>query len=267
MDVLPTSTRGKALGVFQGVEFIGGFIGIPLGAWLSTYISFKRVFYVTTLFTVISFVIAFRSKDIMDIEVDRKHEARLNLRQISTSLRNWSIITVCFSNLFRMFMRVGLIQTVLLLYLNKDLGFSVTQIGWIVGMRVVGMVIFLFIAGVLSDRLGRKFVLILGFIFSSISFLFYSFSKNLLFLFLTSFIGGIGDGLGMTTLMALLTDIAPLNARGVVVGLYRTFQDIGGFIGPLIFIIVYRRFGQVIPFYFGVILCILNIILVNRIKE
>jgi MFS family permease len=154
-----------------------------------------------------------------------------------------------------------------LLYLNKDLGFSVTEIGWIVGIRVAGMVIFLFIAGILSDSLGRKSVLILGFIFSGISFLLYGFTKNLLFLLLTSFIGGIGDGLGMTTLMALLTDIAPLNARGVVVGLYRTFQDIGGFIGPLIFIMVYMKFGHLISFYFGVILCILNIILVNRIKE
>jgi MFS family permease len=70
----------------------------------------------------------------------------------------------------------------------------------------------------------------------------------------------------MTTLMALLTDIAPIDARGAVVGLFRTFQDIGGFTGPLLFMIVYTRFGHLTPFYTGIILCFLNIILVTRIK-
>jgi MFS family permease len=234
MDILPASTRGKALGIFQGTEFIGSFIGAPLGAWLSTYLSFTGVFYVTTLFTILSFVIAFRSREIRSI-APKKKEASLNLEQISTSLRNWTVITVCVINLFRMFMRVGLYRTVLLLYLNKDLGLSVGHIGWIVGFRIAGMVIFLFIAGVLSDRFGRKPVLVTGYIMSSISLLFYSISVSLPFLFLTSFIGGISDGLDMTTLTALLTDIAPIDARGAVVGLFRTFQDIGGFMGPLLF--------------------------------
>jgi MFS family permease len=253
MDILPASTRGKALGIFQGTEFIGSFIGAPLGAWLSTYLSFTGVFYVTTLFTIISFVIAFRSKEIRSI-APRKKGASLNLEQISTSLRNWTVITVCVINLFRMFMRVGLYRT------------ARAHIGWIVGFRIAGMVIFLFIAGVLSDRFGRKPVLVAGYIMSSISLLFYSISVSLPFLFLTSFIGGISDGLDMTTLTALLTDIAPIDARGAVVGLFRTFQDIGGFMGPLLFMMVYMRFGQLAPFYTGIILCFLNIILVTRIK-
>lgn len=266
MDILPTSTRGKALGIFQGIEFIGSFIGAPLGAWLSTYISFTGVFHVTTIFTFISLLIAFRSKDIRKIKVDKKPVTKFNLKQISISLRNWSIVIVCLNNFFRMFMRIGLYRTVLLLYLNKDLGLSVVHIGWIVGMRIAGMIIFLFIAGILSDRFGRKPVLVVGFIISGISLFFYIISENLPFLLLTSFIGGIGDGLDMTTLMALLTDITPKDARGIVVGLFRTFQDIGGSIGPLIFMMMYTGLGQFTPFYFGISICILNIFFVTRIR-
>jgi MFS family permease len=266
MDILPTTTRGKALGVFQGIEFIGSFIGAPLGAWLSTYLSFTGVFHVTTIFTLISLVIALRSKGMKNIEVVKKPEAKLNIKHISTSLRNWGIITVCSINLFRMFMRIGLYRTVLILYLNKDLGLSVAHIGWIVGMRIAGMIIFLFIAGILSDRFGRKPILIVGLIVSGISLLFYILSDNLPFLLITSFIGGIGDGLDFTPLMALLTDITPKNARGIVVGLFRTFQDIGGIMGPLLFMMLYTRLGSLTPFYMGISIYILSIILVTRIK-
>jgi MFS family permease len=128
------------------------------------------------------------------------------------------------------------------------------------------MVIFLLIAGILSDKFGRKPVLVLGFMLNGISLLFYSVTQNLAFLLLTSFIGGSGDGLGMTTLMALLTDITPTNARGIVVGLFRTFQDIGGFLGPLVFMMLYTRVQHLTPFYFGITLYVLNIIFVSMIK-
>jgi MFS family permease len=264
MEILPISTRGKALGMFQGIEFIGGFIGAPLGAWLATYINFTQVFYITTLFTLISFVLALRSKNMKSIVVEKRPESRFIIKQVLSSLRNWNVLSVCFSNFFRRFMGVGLYQTVLLLYLNQDLGLSVANIGWIVSMRIAGMVIFLLVAGVLSDRFGRRPVLVAGFTVSGISLLIFSLTMNLAFLLLASFIGGIGDGLGMTTLMALLTDIAPLNARGVVIGLYRTFQDLGGFIGPIVFMMVYTSLTQFSPFYLGIVICVFNILLVIR---
>lgn len=133
-------------------------------------------------------------------------------------------------------------------------------------MRIAGMIIFLFIAGILSDRFGRKPILIVGLIVSGISLLFYILSDNLLFLLITSFIGGIGDGLDFTPLMALLTDITPKDARGIVVGLFRTFQDIGGIMGPLIFMMLYTRLGKLTPFYLGISIYILSIMLVTRIK-
>ncbi|MHA2391406.1 MAG: MFS transporter [Promethearchaeota archaeon] len=265
MEILPTSTRGKALGIFQGIDFIGSFIGAPLGAWLATYISFTKVFYVTTFFTLVSFLIALKSKEIKNL-VDEKSETGFNLKHITSSLSNWNILIVCLCNFLRMIMRLGIYQTVLLLYLNKNLGLSVAQIGWIVSMRIAGMVIFLFIAGILSDRFGRKPVLIVGFILSGISFYFFSLTRNLPFLLFTSFLGGVGDGLDFTTLMALLTDIAPTNARGMVVGLFRTFQDIGGFTGPIVFMMIYTSLTQLTPFYIGIGISILNILLVTSIR-
>jgi MFS family permease len=65
----------------------------------------------------------------------------------------------------------------------------------------------------------------------------------------------------MTTLLAMLTDIAPQVARGGAVGLYRTFMDVGGFLGPIVFMIVYDNYSPLTPFYVAAGLCVLNILL------
>jgi MFS family permease len=69
-------------------------------------------------------------------------------------------------------------------------------------------------------------------------------------------------------LLALLTDIAPANARGGAVGLYRTFMDIGGFFGPIIFMMLYLEFTPLTPFYVAAAIIITNIsmILITKTK-
>jgi MFS family permease len=266
MDILPSTTRGKAMGIFQGFEFIGSFIGAPIGAFLATHISFTEVFYFTAFFMLISFVIAYRSKEIMSLRNEFKGETRLNLREIVKNLQDFNILIVCLCNLFRMFSRFGIYQTVLQLYLNQVLGLSISDIGWVVSMRVAGMVLFLFVVGSLSDRYGRKPVLIIGYIISGLALFAFTLADNLFLLLFSSFIAGVGDAFEMTTLMALLTDIAPSSARGVVVGLYRTFMDFGGFFGPLIFMFVFTNFSPNITFYLGVFLSFINIMLITNVN-
>ena len=267
MDILPSVSRGRALGVFQGFEFIGSFIGAPIGAFLATYISFTEVFYVTAFFMLTSFLIAFKSKNISNLKREDKKETQLNLRALTKSLQNWDILIVCFCNLFRMFNRQGIYQTILQLYLNQVLGLSVRDIGWVISMRVAGMVFFLFIAGSLSDQHGRKPVLMLGYVVSATALFAFSRANNMLLLLFSGLLAGAGDAFDLTTLMALLTDIAPTSARGVAVGLYRTFQDIGGFLGPILFMLVFTRFNPHTTFYLGALLSFINILLVSRINQ
>jgi len=98
MDILPSTARGKAMGVFQDFEFVGSFIGTPVGAVLATYTSHADVFYFTAFFMLVSFAIAYMSKDIRSIKNESKGETRLSL-------------IVCLCNLFRMFSRQGIYQT------------------------------------------------------------------------------------------------------------------------------------------------------------
>jgi DHA1 family multidrug resistance protein-like MFS transporter len=260
MDILPPSTRGKALGIFQGIEFIGSFIGAPVGAFLAVYFSYTQVFYFTFVFTLISFFLAMRSKNMRGLEI-QGHKSRLTMKQITGSLRDWGIIVVCLITTSRTLVMQGIQQTVLQLYLNQQVGLTVAGIGWVVSSYVLGQVIALPTAGNISDRFGRKPVLMVGFTIRLAGVLLFTISGDMLVLLLSGLVSGIGEGLTMTTCLALLTDIVPHAARGGAVGLYRTFMDIGGFLGPLVFMVAYDDYSPLTPFYAAAGLCVINIVL------
>jgi MFS family permease len=70
----------------------------------------------------------------------------------------------------------------------------------------------------------------------------------------------------MSTLTALLTDITPENVRGGAVGLYRTFMDVGGFTGPIAFMMMFTEIGTFTPFYFGIAMFLVTTFLISRVK-
>jgi len=121
-------------------------------------------------------------------------------------------------------------------------------------------------AGILSDRLGRKPVLIAGYVISASGFLAFTLMGDFGVMLLTALLQGIGEGFGFTTLIALLTDLAPPEIRGGVIGFYRTFNDVGGFFGPIVFMLVYGASGAATVFQLCATLNLFSIVLVLSLR-
>jgi len=259
MDILPAETRGRTLGLYQGIEFIGSFIGAPIGAFLSLYITYNQVFYFTLLLTIFSLFIAWRSKGMRDTDVKVVRKERTPLREVLKNMGNRGIMVVCLSTLLRMFIMQGVFQTVFQLYLNQSLFLAVSVIGLILSARIAGQIISLISAGILSDKMGRVPVLMAGFVVCGATLFAFTLTSNFILLLVLGFIEGLGEGFGITTLIALLTDVTPPAVRGGVVGLYRTFQDLGGFAGPILFMMLYDGWGPVSAFYVAAFVNVLNV--------
>jgi MFS family permease len=266
MDILPASVRGRALGFFQGLEFVGSFIGAPAGAFLVAYISFGQVFYFSLALALVSLIVAWRSGTIREPGARRSPSDGPSLREVLAGLKSWGIIAVCLCSFLRYFINMGVFQTIFQLHLREGLLYSIEAIGVVLSARIAGQVVSIVVAGILSDRLGRKPVLIAGYVISASAFLAFNLIGDFGAMLLIALLQGVGEGFGFTTLIALLTDLAPPDIRGGVVGLYRTFNDVGGFIGPIAIMLAYGAFSAAAVFQLCATLNLFSIILVFSLR-
>lgn len=244
-DTFHQSVRGTALGTFQSIEFIGSFIGAPLGGFASKFIGYRGVFLSAAMLTSTSFMIAFRSRDLKHSSYEnyRAHLDISSIRKVLPGVGSWSLTAVYINSLTRMLTWNGVSGTVLPLYLNMDLGIDVELIGIVMAVRTLGIITSTSISGRLSDKIGRKPMIIVGLLLEAAGLYGYTVISTYLPILSIAFIEGFGRGMILTSLMVLLSEIAPPDLRGSALGVYRTFMGLGGFVGPIVFTPIYERYG------------------------
>ncbi len=105
-------------------------------------------------------------------------------------------------------------------------------------------------AGRLSDRTGRKLLLVLGYLTYGIVYIGFAIASPLQLwgLFATY---GIYVALTEGVEKALVSDIAPLDLRATLIGLHATFTGIGLLPASVFAGFLWDTFGAAAPFYFG----------------
>jgi len=261
IDLFDSKARGAALGIFQGIEFIGSFIGAPLGAFLATVVSYTDVFYFTVALALSSFIVALTSRSLRTIRSEQTRRSSLPMASALSNIRKWSIMLICLITFFRMFIMNGIFSTVFQLYLNQHLLFSLAYIGIIMSVRTAGLIIATLSSGFLADRFGRKPIAMVGLLISAAGLATYATISGLEMFFVIGFFEGFGQGLIFTTLVVLLAESTHPSVMGAAVGLNRTFMDIGGVVGPIVFMAVYATFTPQVSFILALAITMLNVAL------
>lgn len=114
---------------------------------------------------------------------------------------------------------IGSIQTIF------DLSPALT--GWAASSAIWGCIIGVAIAGILSDKFGRKKILILSAILFAMSAIGSSIPNNLTQFVIARLIGGVGVGIASMLSPMYISEIAPANIRGTLVTLYQLAIVIG----------------------------------------
>ena len=110
----------------------------------------------------------------------------------------------------------------------------------------------------LSDRIGRKKILVAGYLFYALVYLGFAINRsavNLWFLF--GFYGlyvGFTDGVEK----ALVSDIAPENLRATAIGLHATLVGIGLFPASLFAGLLWKFIAPQAAFYFGGVMAVIS---------
>src|SRR5690625_1518855 len=135
--------------------------------------------------------------------------------------------------MFLVMVGFGIIIPVLPFY-AEELGASPLELGLL--MAVYSFMQFLFAPmwGRISDRVGRKPVILIGIFGLSLSFFIMAFASNLLMLFVARIIGGFLSAANMPTVTAYVADITSEEDRSKGMGMVGAATGLGFIFGPAI---------------------------------
>ena len=99
--------------------------------------------------------------------------------------------------------------------------------GWYVGCALIGSIVGVLVAGMLSDFLGRKKTMLISAVLFSISAIGCAFSADFTQLVIYRMIGGFGIGIVSIVSPVYISEVSPAEVRGTMVSLYQLFITIG----------------------------------------
>lgn len=125
----------------------------------------------------------------------------------------------------------GIIYSILSLYM-ASLGLTKSQIGSLFTAGAVAAAISSPIWGSLSDKFGRKKILIFSMVIFAGVFLGYAFSENYVHLIIIQLGEGIAWAAMGSAAVALVADMVPEKNRGKAMGIYNMTWNTGWIVGP-----------------------------------
>ena len=267
--------RGRALGSFQAIEMIGNLAGQALGGYFADKYGLRMNFLASTIMTVAALAMVMFIKGspggsyagLAKIQLKSLIPTWTNLRQIM----NRTVVAICLINVVCMVIWNGLIGTIVPLFATENIGLSLSQYALMVSISTVGSISGNLIGGVLSDKFGRKRVLIAGFVIGVLAIFGFIAFRSFFPLILAMFLMGTFWGTVYGVAPAYIADTVAPQFRGIGIGTYRTFFDFGGLVGPVVVSTIAEMFGgssgYIYSFYFCAILVAGLVALAIPLKE
>jgi len=114
----------------------------------------------------------------------------------------------------------------------KQLGMSTAEIGLLLGIQLVGMVLFKPLFGRASDRFGRLPMMVTGLLACTLAFFLLAVLKSTYAIVPLILIYGLGFALITASTSALAADVARVGQLGASLGVLSTLMDVGQTFGP-----------------------------------
>ncbi len=176
-ETTPQAIRGRAFGLHRTMDTVGAVLGPLLGLWFLSHITGDQGHQLRGLFlfaglpgllAVLTILFAVRERPIAPDKWDHERDLqrvvsppRLRWRDLTPSYRRFLVITALFN--------VGNSSDAFLVLRAKGLGFTSHEILWLYAAFNVVEALLGYGAGTLSDRVGRKPLIICGyFIFGAV---------------------------------------------------------------------------------------------------
>jgi len=262
------ANRGRIFAVTQTIFGIVGVIGPVLGGWLVDKHDFKFMLLIAGGFYVTATL----------IRVGMAREAARNTESQPKKL-SFAGLKTNLSSMFALLTAGGVVTWILLTDGIRDTSFSLsfdfmplfmrdfahlntTEIGLTNSIFGIFMMLFMYPAGVLSDKKGERVGISLGFFLISISIAALVFwpSPNMLTVSAGWALAGTGVGLMTPAYQSLISKAVPRRLRGTAFGLFNSSIGLVSLPAPLIGSQLWEHVGPRFPFAITALVCLLSVI-------
>lgn len=143
-----------------------------------------------------------------------------------------------------------------LIYISKDLGLTLVQLGIITTFFYIGLGPFQLVGGALASRIGARKVAFIGLMLLGLGGIASGLSLNFLELTASRFVAGVGSALFFAPGLSILRDISPAESYGFQVGVYNGAFSLGGGVGAFGWIFIDEAIGWQLGLIIGGIMII-----------
>lgn len=140
--------------------------------------------------------------------------------------------------------------------IHGDISEAAKYGGWLTFAYAITQFVFAPVVGNLSDKYGRRPIILVSLFGFSLDYLFLAFAPSITWLFVGRIIAGI-TGASITTASAYIADVSTNENRAKNFGLVGAAFGLGFIIGPVLGGLL-GQYGPRVPFYAAAVLCLLN---------
>ncbi len=226
-DIAPPGRRGEAMGIFGMSSNIAMAIGPVLSIMLLEAYDFPLLFAVCAAMAFISLLLVLPISETMVVH------PRTPLFSREAFFPSAIMFTISLT--------YGSIVSFLPLFATKQ---GITNPGIFFTVFAIMLILVRALAGRLSDKRGRKFVIVPGMIILAFGLWVLSFAGSLMGFMAAALLYGLGFGLFHPTMMALLVDRVTPQGRGAAMGTFTASFDLGIGMGSIVMGVILQFAGK-----------------------
>jgi len=241
-DISTPENRGRNLSLHLGSLLVGVSIGPAVGGITAELFNLRAPFYLVGALSLLCSVWAWR---VVPETVQRRSEAVAEEQhdglptppspsKLRPVLANMPLVLVSLVTFSIFFSRTGARQTILPLFGNEEFGLSAGALGGIFAMMALINLATIVPAGAAADQFGRKRTIVPAGMVAVAGLCLFAITDTVAMFLVAAVLLAFGTGIAGPAPAAYAADVIPDESRGLGMGLFRTYSDVGFVVGPLL---------------------------------
>ncbi len=258
-EISALSNRGKYMSLFWAASLVGLSLGPTLGGTVGEHFGCRVPFFCFAGLALIAALWGwFRIPETKNVRPPVIPETSSTApgdmaaaKALSPLYLNLNFILICAVSLFTLIVVGGNQITLVPLLGYERLSLTEEQVGLSVTLTLAVQCAFVFLAGWLSDKLGRKAVIVPGGIVTGLGLMIFTQSAGYWLMLLSAMVLGVGRGFGSSIRTAYVAEIASGQNYEHAMAVHRSASDAGFVVGPVLLGWLEDDYGLDFPFFLG----------------